>query len=94
MSLNQSFISDFSEYSRWSQRTKIKYKLHYGWCWEMFYGRHTAQRQLQWFKKIHIIFSELWLVWKFGQPFNKQNMMAIYWERQAVGGIVFYKHQL
>ena len=32
MSLNQSFISDFSEYHRWSQRTKIKYKLHYGWC--------------------------------------------------------------
>ena len=30
MSLNQSFISDFSEYYRWSQRTKIKYKLHYG----------------------------------------------------------------
>ena len=27
MSLNQSFISDFSEYYRWSQRTKIKYKL-------------------------------------------------------------------
>ena len=25
MSLNQSFISDFSEYYRWSQRTKIKY---------------------------------------------------------------------
>ena len=32
MSLNQSFISDFSEYYRWSQRTKIEYKLHYGWC--------------------------------------------------------------
>ena len=32
MSLNQSSISDFSEYYRWSQRTKIKYKLHYGWC--------------------------------------------------------------
>ena len=32
MSLNQSFISDFSEYYRWSQKTKIKYKLHYGWC--------------------------------------------------------------
>ena len=31
MSLNQSSISDFSEYYRWSQRTKIKYKLHYGW---------------------------------------------------------------
>ena len=29
MSLNQSLISDFSEYYRWSQRTKIKYKLHY-----------------------------------------------------------------
>ena len=29
MSLNQSFISEFSEYYRWSQRTKIKYKLHY-----------------------------------------------------------------
>ena len=29
MSLNQSFISDFSEYYRWSQRTKIKYELHY-----------------------------------------------------------------
>ena len=27
MSLNQSFISDFSEYYRCSQRTKIKYKL-------------------------------------------------------------------
>ena len=28
MSLNQSIISDSSEYSRWSQRTKIKiYKL-------------------------------------------------------------------
>ena len=26
----QSFISDFSEYYRWSQRTKIKYKLPYG----------------------------------------------------------------
>ena len=44
MSLNQSFISDFSEYYRWSQRTKIKYKLH----GETFYGRHTAQHQLQW----------------------------------------------
>ena len=32
MSLKQSLISDFSEYYRWSQRTKIKYKLHYGWC--------------------------------------------------------------
>ena len=32
MSVNQSLISDFSEYYRWSQRTKIKYKLHYGWC--------------------------------------------------------------
>ena len=33
MSLNQSLISDFSEYYRWSQRTKKKkYKLHYGWC--------------------------------------------------------------
>ena len=32
MSLNQSSISDFSEYYRWSQRTKLKYKLHYGWC--------------------------------------------------------------
>ena len=32
MSLNQSFISDFSECYRWSQRAKIKYKLHYGWC--------------------------------------------------------------
>ena len=32
MSLNQSLISDFSEYYRWSQRTKIKYKLHYGSC--------------------------------------------------------------
>ena len=31
MSLNQSFISDFSEYYLWSQRTKIKYRLHYGW---------------------------------------------------------------
>ena len=31
MSLNQSLISDFSEYYRWSQRIKIKYKLHYGW---------------------------------------------------------------
>ena len=30
MSLNQSFISDSSEYSRCSQKTKIKYKLHYG----------------------------------------------------------------
>ena len=30
MSRNQSLISDFSEYYRWSQRTKIKYKLHYG----------------------------------------------------------------
>ena len=28
MSLNQSIISDFSENYRWSQRTKIKYKLH------------------------------------------------------------------
>ena len=27
MSLNQSFISDFSEYYRRPQRTKIKYKL-------------------------------------------------------------------
>ena len=26
MNLNQSFISDFSEYYRWSQRIKIKYK--------------------------------------------------------------------
>ena len=32
MSLNQSFISEFSEYSRFSQRAKKKYKLHYGWC--------------------------------------------------------------
>ena len=31
MSLNQSFISDFLEYYRWPQRTKIKYKLHYRW---------------------------------------------------------------
>ena len=31
MSPNQSFISDFSEYYRWSQKTKIKYKLHYDW---------------------------------------------------------------
>ena len=31
MSLNQSFISDFSECSRWSQRTKNKISLHYGW---------------------------------------------------------------
>ena len=30
MSLNQSFISDFSEYYRWSQRTKIKYKFDEG----------------------------------------------------------------
>ena len=29
MSLTRSFISDFSKYYRWSQRTKIKYKLHY-----------------------------------------------------------------
>ena len=28
MSLNQSFISDFSEYYRWSQSTKIKYKVY------------------------------------------------------------------
>ena len=27
MGLNQSFISDVSEYYRWSQKTKIKYKL-------------------------------------------------------------------
>ena len=37
MSLNQLLSSDFSEYYRWSQRTKIKYKLHYGgsgsWKW-------------------------------------------------------------
>ena len=27
---------------------KMKYKLHYGWrCGETFYGRHTAQHQLQ-----------------------------------------------
>ena len=26
--------------------------------------------------------------------FNKQDMMAIYCYGQAVGGIVFYKHQL
>ena len=32
--------------------------------------------------------------WKFGQPFNKQDMMAICCKGQAVGGIVFYKHQL
>ena len=32
MSLNQSFIFDFSEYSHWLQGTKIKYKLHYDWC--------------------------------------------------------------
>ena len=24
--------------------------------------------------------------WKFGQPFNKQDMMAIYYKGQAVGG--------
>ena len=42
MSLNQSFISDFSEYYRWSQRTKIKYKLHYGWCTGR---RFTAAKQ-------------------------------------------------
>ena len=47
MSLNQPFISDVSEYYRWSQRTKIKYKVHYGWCTgRRFYGRHTAQHQL------------------------------------------------
>ena len=39
MSLNRSFISDFSEYYRWSQRTKIKYELHYGWCT----GRHSIK---------------------------------------------------
>ena len=33
-------------------------------------------------------------LWKFGQHFNKQDMMAIYCQAQAVGGIVFYKHQL
>ena len=33
-------------------------------------------------------------LWKFGQPRNKQGMMAIYCKGQAVGGIVFYKHQL
>ena len=31
MCLNQSFISDFSEYSRYLNGPKIKYKLHYGW---------------------------------------------------------------
>ena len=48
-SVNQSFISDFSEYSHWSQRTKNKIKTA---LWLMyrgtFYGRHTAQHQLQW----------------------------------------------
>ena len=33
-------------------------------------------------------------LWKFGQPFNKQDMMAIYCKKQAIGGIIFYKHQL
>ena len=28
------------------------------------------------------------------QPFNKQDMMAIYCYGQAVSGIVFYNHQL
>ena len=35
MSLNQSFMSNFSEYYRWSQRTKIKYKLHNTSCSEV-----------------------------------------------------------
>ena len=46
MSLNQSFISDFSEYKSCIHADlkgpKIKYRLH----WETFYGRHTAQHQL------------------------------------------------
>ena len=33
-------------------------------------------------------------LWKFGQPFNKHEMMAIYCYGQAVGGMVFIKHQL
>ena len=44
MSLNQSLISDFSEYYRWSQRTKIKYKLHYGWC--------TGRRFTAWYDAV------------------------------------------
>ena len=45
MRLNQAFIfiSDFSEYSRWSQRTKIKYKLHYGWCTRRRFTAATLQ---------------------------------------------------
>ena len=31
-SLNQLKLSDYSEYILWSQRTEIKYNLHYGWC--------------------------------------------------------------
>ena len=41
MSLNQSFISDFSEYYRRSQRTKIRYKLHYG---QVF---HVLQQEIK-----------------------------------------------
>ena len=56
MSLNQSFISDFSEYSGWSQRTKYKIQtelwLMYG---EKFYGRHTAQHHLQWIQNSLLI---------------------------------------
>ena len=33
-------------------------------------------------------------LWKFGQHFNTQDMIAIYCQVQAGGGIVFYKHQL
>ena len=41
MSLNQSLISDFSEYYRRSQRTKIKYKLHYT-DYLRVNGRHSS----------------------------------------------------
>ena len=56
MNLNQSFISDFSEYYHWSQRTKNKIKtalwLMYG---ETFYGRHTAQHQQTYINKIEMV---------------------------------------
>ena len=58
MSLNQSLISDFSEYYRWSQRTKIKYKLHYGWSFKCMSNYHL---KVDWTKRDKELF-QLWLV--------------------------------
>ena len=46
MSLNQSRISDFSEYSPDLKRQKIYYKLHYGWCTGRRFTAATLQNTI------------------------------------------------